>query len=191
MQEESTLQFKSPTAGYTPRQRWMVLTSVGVLALIGVSIAFASGVYIGNNRELAPGAAPSFPGQRPNGPGPQGPGQQAQPQGIQGGQQGVPGVQGGVPQQQGAGGAPQPVNFALTGGFVARDGAMLVLAAPGGELRVAIDAETRFARDGQAVAAADVQPGVQLGIRYRQGTATADLVQVITGRGPAPGQPGN
>ncbi|MEO6398510.1 MAG: hypothetical protein ABIP13_08585 [Tepidiformaceae bacterium] len=105
MQEESTMDLKSTVAGYTLRQRRVVLASVGVLALIGISIAFASGVYIGNNRELAPGAAPSFPGQRPNGPGPQGPGQQ----GGVGGPQGGPGVQGGQPQQQRAGGAQQPV----------------------------------------------------------------------------------
>ncbi|MEO6398511.1 MAG: hypothetical protein ABIP13_08590 [Tepidiformaceae bacterium] len=49
-------------------------------------------------------------------------------------------------------------------------------------MRVAIDATTRFVRDGQPIDPGQIAQGAQVGVRYRQGSAIVDLVQVITGQ---------
>src|SRR3972149_1308320 len=87
MQSESAL--PRPAGGYTVRQRWAIVASVSILAVLLTGVVFASGVYIGNNRELAPGVGPGGPPPRggapqrlgqPQAPGNNAPGQQ-QPQG--------------------------------------------------------------------------------------------------------------
>ncbi len=157
-------------AGYTPRQRWAIIAAVSLLVTIMVGAAFSAGVYIGNNRELAPGTfagagAPPRQGQpgapQPNGPAPGGPNQP---------------LQGAI--------------FDAVGVLQGVSNTSLVVGGAEGPRTVAYDAATQFVRnDGSMLKVTELRPGATLGLRLRPGVspATADTVTVLPPAGA--GQP--
>ncbi|MCE7928217.1 MAG: hypothetical protein DYG91_06935 [Chloroflexi bacterium CFX7] len=155
-------------AGYTPRQRWAIVTAVSVLVAIMVGAAFSAGVYIGNNRELAPGTfagagAPPRQGQ-PGAP---------QPNGV------APGV----PNQP----AGQGV-FDAVGVLQGVSNTALVVRGPEGPRTITYDAATQFMRnDGTMVRVAELRPGATLGLKLRPGVSppTVDSVVVLPPAGAA------
>ena len=145
-------------AGYGSRQRLAIVAAVSLLVLIMLGVAFSAGVYIGNNRELAPGTLPGTGAQpRPGQPAPGG---------------AAPGPNGQA--------AANP--FDVAGPVQAAGAGSLTLAGPGGGRTVVIDARTRFMRpDGTAAASRDVQPGSSVGIKVRAGSnpPAADTVTLL------------
>jgi hypothetical protein len=193
---QSDIALPRSSAGYTIRQRWAIIASVSLLAVILVSVAFAAGVYIGDNRELAPGVSPGFGGGPP--PGQAGPQRFGQPQ-IPGngvGQLPQPGARNGVPQQQLPQGQANPLpgqqpaqgarpGFDVVGSLASSTAGTLTVITAEGTRQTATDAQTRFVRDdGTAAIPAALVPNTVLGIRWRAGTQVADMVTIITGRAP-------
>jgi hypothetical protein len=190
MQSETAL--PRPVGGYTVRQRWVIIASVSVLAVLLTGVAFASGVYIGNNRELAPGVAPGGP---PPGQGQGGPQRFGQPQ--------APG-NGVIPQQQAPGNAvpgqqPNPANgvpgqqqpqvgragFDTVGSLASFASGTLSVVTPDGTKQIVTDGQTRFTSDdGSPASAASLRPNIVVGVRLRTGGSVADAVTIITGRAP-------
>lgn len=170
MDETIATAAESKGAGYTPRQRWAIVSAVSLLVAIMVGAAFSAGVYIGNNRELAPGTfagagAPPRQGQ----PG-------APPQG---------GAGPGAPNQN----APQNI-FDRVGVLQAVSNTSLMVQGPEGARPVAYDSATQFVRaDGVVVRVTELRPGATLGLKLRAGVspATADTVTVLPPAGA--GQP--
>ena len=152
--------------GYGSRQRFAIITAVSLLVMIMVGSAFAAGVYIGNNRELAPG---TFAGAGA-------PPRQGQP---------------GAPQQGQPAQNLQPVVFDAQGTFQSATSTTLNLQGPEGARPVRYDQRTLFVRpDGTTLKVTDLKPGMPLGIRLRPATTppTADTVTIIGV--PGGGQPG-
>jgi len=153
--------------GYTPRQRLAIVTAVSLLVLIMVGSAFATGVYVGNNRELAPG---TFAGAGA-------PPRQGQP---------------GGPQQPPAGQNPQPLAFDVQGSFQAATATTVTIQSADGSRTVGYDQNTHFARpDGSTMKVTDVRVGMALGIRLRPASIppTAVTVTVLgTAAEPQPAQ---
>lgn len=176
--------------GYTRRQRWAIVASVSVLVAIMVAVAFAAGIYIGNNRELAPGIAPGIAGGPP--PGQAGPQRFGQPQapanqGVQQQQPANPAAPGA--QQQGGQQVVRPA-FDAVGSLAQAAEGTLTLVTPDGPRQIPVDGQTRFVRDdGAPVSPASLRPNTVLGVRLRPGSPVADAVTIITARGtqaPAP-----
>jgi len=152
--------------GYGTRQRLAIIAAVSLLVLIIVGSAFATGVYVGNNRELAPG---TFAGAGA-------PPRQGQP---------------GAPQQAQAGQNPPPAAFDTQGVFQGITANALNLQGPEGTRTVSFDQRTLFVRpDGTTLRVTDLRPGMPLGIRLRPATTplTADMVTILGAQ--AAGQPG-
>jgi len=144
--------------GYGTRQRFAIVAAVSLLVFIMVGSAFAAGVYIGNNRELAPGTLA----------GAGAPPRQGQP---------------GAPQQGQGGQNPQPVAFDVQGTFQAATATTLALQSPGGARSMNYDQQTHFVRpDRTTLKVTELRVGMPLGIRLRPGITppTADTV-TITG----------
>ncbi len=168
MQELSAAEEGDMTArgGFRPRQRLAIMAAVSLLVMIMVGSAFAAGVYIGNNRQLAPG---TFAGAGA-------PPRQGQP---------------GAPQPGQGGQNLQPIAFDAQGTFQGATATALSVQAPDGMRSVNYDQQTHFVRpDGTALKVTDLRPGMPLGIRLRPATTppTADTVTIIGVQGG--GQPG-
>ncbi len=190
-QEESLPPSPQPRrAGYHPRQRVAIISSMAILSLIMTGVVFASGVYIGNNREIAPSAFPRNPGA----PGPQqpqqGPGQQgAQVQRPGAQQQFGPGNPGGQnPAAPPGGGQTGPqAGGTINGNVITAAANAVTMATPGGPTTVTLDAQTTLVRaDGTTFIATDLVRGMNLTVRLRPATnpLTADRVTLTA----APGQ---
>jgi hypothetical protein len=153
--------------GYGSRQRVAIIAAVSLLVMIMVGSAFATGVYVGNNRQLAPG---TFAGAGA-------PPRQGQP---------------GAPQQGQPGQNLQPLAFDTQGVFQVATATALSIQGPDGPRSVNYDQKTQFARpDGTTLKVTDLRPGMPLGIRLRPATTplTADAVTVLGAPGGAqPGQ---
>ena len=155
---------ESKGAGYTPRQRWTIVAALSLLVTIMVGAAFSAGVYIGNNRDLAPG---TFAGA----------GAPAR--------QGQPGAAPNAPNQD----APQTV-FDRVGILQAVSNTSLMVSGPDGPRPIAYDSATQFVRpDGSVLRVTEIRPGATLGLKLRAGVgpATADTVTVLPPAGA--GQP--
>ncbi len=153
--------------GYGARQRLAIIGAVSLLVLIIVGSAFSTGVYVGNNRKLAPGtlAGAGAPPRQ---------GQPGAPQPGQGGQN------------------PQPLAFDAQGTFQGATATTLALQSPEGPRSVSFDQQTHFVRpDGATLRVSDLRLGMPLGIRLRPATSPpmADTVMVQGAPvGPQPAQ---
>jgi len=188
--------------GHTPRQRWYIAASVSVLVAIMVGVAFAAGVYIGNNRELAPGALPGGPGGGPVNPAPgQLPQRFGQPQGA------VPAVPGGVGPGQAVGpgqvvipgaanGGPANANQAgrpydLIASVSTVSGNVLRLITPDGPREFPLDPQVRIASDtGQVLGRPALRPATVVALLLRPNGEGVESITILGGlRNSVPLQP--
>ncbi|MFQ5381077.1 MAG: hypothetical protein ACE5EF_05585 [Dehalococcoidia bacterium] len=160
---------------YTSSQRRYIALSVSLLVLIMVAVSFAAGVYIGNNREIAPSAQPGGPAVRPGAQaGPQRFGQP--PADGTGAQAGVPGQQQPLrPGQQPAGSA-----FDVLGTVTGHDGMTLDVATPTGSVRLDLSEDVKIEdRTGQVLTVESLLADSRVGVVFRPGTLSPLLVVLM------------
>lgn len=169
---------------HTEQQRWYIAASVSVLVAIMVATAFASGVYIGSNREVASGAA--LLGPRGPLPGGQAAGAPRLGQPPQGRAEGIgPESNGSAPQAP----APPAVGtfadrFELIGTVIGISDSEVEVSTANGSRTIQIDALTRLeSQDGRRLALSSLAEGSIVGLVMRNTSATAAELILIAGPG--------